>query len=118
MLVRRGGRLAFALALALAGCAAPEQVADSGDQYAFRVARTPYSAARCITDNLKTRPGTKSEEKTLGDSGMEVVVRGSGGIQAVAKILRDGTFSSVNVLVTRLISGDRNAFARSLVSGC
>ena len=49
---------------------------------------------------------------------MEVIVRNSGGVLAVAKILRDGIFSNVNVLVTRLIGGDRAAYARSLVSGC
>ena len=115
---RRLRSAAIAPSLALAGCAAQEPVADAGDQYAFRVARTPYSAARCIGENAKTRPGAKGEERTLGESGMEVVVRGSGGTLAVAKILRDGTFSSVNVLVTKLIGGDRAAYARSLVSGC
>lgn len=109
---------AIAPLLALAGCAAQEQIPDAGDQYAFRVARTPYSAARCIGENAKTRAGAKGEERTLGESGMEVVVRGSGGVLAIAKILRDGIFSSVNVLVTKLIGGDRAAYARSLVSGC
>lgn len=113
-------KVACALALALAGCATQEQqvVADAGDQYAFQVARTPYSAARCISQNAKARPGASGEERTLGESGMEVIVRGSGGTLAVAKILRDGTFSSISVLVTKLISGDRNAYARSLISGC
>jgi hypothetical protein len=110
--------MAFALTLALAGCAAPEQVPDSGEQFAFRVARTPYSAAMCIGRNAKTRPGAAGEERTLGESGMEVVVRGSGGVLAVAKILRDGTFSSVNILVTKRIGSDRSGFARALVAGC
>jgi hypothetical protein len=116
--LRPGPTVSVALTLALAGCAAQEQVADAGDQYVFRVGRTPYSAARCIGENAKTRPGAKGEERTLGESGMEVIVRASGGTLAVAKILRDGTFSSVNVLVTRLVGGDHAAYARSLVSGC
>ena len=122
-----GGRIAVVLPLALAGCAAQEQVADVGDQYAFRLARTPYSAARCINENAaKTRAGARGEERIFGESGMEVIVRGSGGVLAVAKILREGTpsavsagtFSSVSVLVTKLVSGDRAAYALSLVSGC
>ena len=110
--------VALALVFALAACAAPEPVADSGEQYAFRVARTPYAAAICIGRNAKARPGTAGEERTLGESGMEVVVRGSGGTLAVAKILRDGTFSNVNILVTRMIGSDRSGFARALVAGC
>jgi len=62
-----GGRIAVVLPLALAGCAAQEQVADAGDQYAFHLART---------------------------------------------------FSSVNVLVTRLVGEDRAAYPRSLVAAC
>lgn len=108
----------LAVVFALAACAAPEQVADSGEQYAFRVARTPYAAAICIGRNAKARPGTAGEERTLGESGMEVIVRGSGGVLAVAKILRDGTFSSVNILVTKMIGSDRSGFARALLAGC
>ena len=65
--LRPGPTVSVALTLALAGCAAQEQVADAGNQYAFRLART---------------------------------------------------FSSVNVLVTRLVGEDRAAYAPSLVAGC
>lgn len=110
------------LALALAGCAeAPERPADQGDRFAFRTAATPYSAAICIGRNAKGRPGVAGEERTLGASGMEVVVRsrsGSGGTLAVAQILRDGIFSSVSILVTRLIGSDRAGFANALMAGC
>jgi len=109
-------------ALALAGCAqAPERPPDQGDRFAFRTASTPYSAAICIGRNAKGRPGVAGEERTLGQSGMEVVVRsqsGSGGTLAVAQILRDGIFSSVSILVTRLIGTDRAAFANALMAGC
>ena len=103
----------------LAGCVEqPERPADPGEQYAFRMARTPYAAAICIGRNAKARPGAAAEERTLGESGMEVIVRASGAVLAVAKILRDGTFSSVNILVTRLAGSDRSGFARALVAGC
>ena len=102
---------------------------DSGDQFAFRLARTPYSAAMCIGKNAKARAGVAAEERTLGDSGMEVVVRGSGTTLAVAKIVRTATtgtgslssptaFSTVDVLVGKSVPGDRAEFARTLVSGC
>lgn len=90
---------------------------DSGDRFAFQIARTPYSAAMCIGKNAKARSAA-AEERLLGDSGMEVVVRGSGSTLAVAQIQRAGTFSDVNVLVGKSVSGDRAAFARSLVTGC
>jgi hypothetical protein len=117
--VLNGARTAALLALVVAGCApAPERPLDSGDRFAFQVARTPYSAAMCISKNARARTGAAAEERTAGDSGMEVVVRGSGSTLAVAQIRRSGTFSDVNVLVGSSVSGDRGAFARSLVAGC
>ena len=90
---------------------------DSGDRFAFQIARTPYSAAMCIGKNAKARSAV-AEERLLGDSGMEVVVRSSGSTLAVAQIQRAGTFSDVSVLVGKSVSGDRAAFARSLMAGC
>jgi hypothetical protein len=111
--------IAFLFVLTLAGCVEqPQRPADPGEQFAFRVARTPYAAAICIGRNAKARPGAAAEERTLGESGMEVIVRASGAVLAVAKILRDGTFSSVNIAVTRQAGGDRSGFARALVAGC
>jgi hypothetical protein len=91
---------------------------DSGERFAFQVARTPYSAAMCIGKNARARSGAFAEERLLGDSGMEVVVRGSGATLAVAQIQRAGTFSDVNVQVGKSVSGDRAAFARSLIADC
>ena len=110
---------AASLAL-VTGCApAPERPPlDPGDRFAFQVARTPYSAAMCIGKNAKARPGATAEERTLGESGMEVVVRSSGSTLAIAQIQRAGTLSDVSVLVGKSVSGDRGAFARSLVAGC
>lgn len=105
--------------LTLAGCVEqPERPADAAEQFAFRVARTPYAAAICIGRNAKARPGAAAEERTLGESGMEVIVRSSGAVLADAKIQRDGTFSSVNIVVTRQAGTDRSGFARALVAGC
>ena len=110
---------AFLFAWMLAGCVEqPERPAEPGEQFAFRVARTPYAAAICIGRNAKARSGAAAEERTLGESGMEVIVRSSGAVLADAKIVRDGTFSSVNVVVTRQAGGDRSGFARALVAGC
>ena len=52
---------------------------------------------------------------------MEVVVRfGSrvGGTLAVAQVIRDGIFSKVSILVTKLIGAERESFARALVTDC
>ena len=105
--------------LTLAGCVEqPERPADPGEQFAFRVARTPYAAAICIGRNAKARPGAAADERTRGESGMEVIVRSSGAVLADAKIQRDGTFSIVNIVVTRQAGSDRSGFARALVAGC
>ena len=55
------------------------------------------------------------------ETSMEVVVRfGSrvGGTLAVAQVIRDGIFSKVSILVTKLIGAERESFARALVTGC
>ena len=114
--------LAPFLVLALSGCApTPERPVDPGERFAFRTARTPYSAAICIARNAKGRPGVAAEERLLGETSMEVVVRSggrSGATLAVAQIIREGVFSSVSILVTALIRAEREGFARALVAGC
>lgn len=114
--------LAPFLVAALSGCApTPERPVDPGERFAFRSARTPYSAAICIARNAKERPGVAAEERLLGERSMEVVVRSgsaSGGTLAVAQIVRDGVFSSVSILVTALVRAEREGFARALVAGC
>lgn len=113
---------ALLLALALSGCApTPERPVDPGERFAFRTARTPYSAAICIGRNAKGRPGVAAEERLLGETSMEVIVRSggaSGGTLAVAQVIRDGVFSSVSILVTSLIGAERGGFARALMAGC
>lgn len=110
---------ALLLPFALSGCVQPpERPADEGARFAFRSASTPYSAAICIGRNAKGRAGVAGEERTFGDSGMEVIVRSRGGTLAVAQIVRDGIFSSITILVTRLIGADRGGFARALMAGC
>jgi hypothetical protein len=116
---RREARIAIlATALALAGCPAPlERPEEQPPQYSYRVASTPYAAAICIGRNAKAR-GQSAEERTYGESGMEVIVRGSGTPLATARIVRDGTFSSVSMTVTPQAPGDRGAFSRALMAGC
>jgi len=110
--------------LGLAGCAqTPEQALDQGERFNFTSAHAPYSAAICIGRNVKARGGGMSaEERLLGESDMEVVVRDSPGTRgdtlAVAQIRRGNPLSTVAVSVTRSVRGDRQAFARQLMSGC
>jgi hypothetical protein len=103
--------------LALAGCPAPLERPEAPPQYSYRIASTPYAAAICIGRNAKAR-GQSAEERTYGDSGMEVIVRGGGTPFATARIVRDGTFSSVLMTVTPQAPGDRGAFSRALMAGC
>lgn len=110
--------------LGLAGCAqTPEQAIDRGERFNFTSAHTPYSAAICIGRNAKARGGgVSAEERLLGESDMEVVVRDSPGTRgdtlAVAQIRRGNPISTVTVSISRSVRGDRQAFARQLMSGC
>ncbi len=108
------------LALLFSGCApTPERAPDQGDRFTFRTAHTPYSAAICIARNARGRAGTTAEERTVGDSSTEVIVRVRGGeALAVARVDNDGTFSNASVLVTAAVRSDREAFARQLMQGC
>ena len=115
--------LASLLVVGMSGCAPtpPERPVDPGERFAFRTARTPYSAAICIGRNAKGHSGVAAEERLLGESSMEVIVRSggaSGGTLAVAQVIRDGVFSSVSILVTRLIGAGREGFARALMADC
>ena len=108
------------LGLLAAGCApTPERPVDQGDRFTFRTAHTPYAAAICIARNARGRAGTRAEERTVGDSSTEVVVRASGGeALAVARVDNDGTFSKASVLVTQAVRAEREGFARQLMQGC
>jgi len=110
--------VAILATLLLAGCPAPlERPEAPPPQFAYRIAATPYTAAICIGRNARSR-GAAAEERTHGDSGMEVIVRGAGGPLATARILRDGSFSNVSLAVTPLAPGDPAAFARGLMASC
>jgi hypothetical protein len=115
---RSAARIAILTTLALAGCPAPlERPEAPAPQFAYRIAATPYTAAICIARNARAR-GNAAEERTYGESGMEVVVRGTAGPLASARILRDGSFSNVSVTVTTSGPGDRAAFSQALLAGC
>jgi len=111
---------AFCLVLLAAGCApTPERPADRGEQFTYRIANSPYAAAICIARNARARAGNTAEERTVGASSTEVIVRGRGGeTLATARVDNDGTFSSAAVLVTPAVRADREGFARQLMQGC
>ncbi len=115
---RREARIAIlASTLALAGFPAPlERPEAQPPQFSYRLAATPYTAAICIARNARAR-GAGAEERTHGDSGMEVIVRSTAGPLATARIQRDGSFSNVSMVVTTLVA-DREAFARALMASC
>ncbi len=116
------GVLAWSLMLGIAGCAQAPQERVEGEQFTFKTARTPYTAAICIARNAKSRSGDiAAEERLLGESSMEVIVRSlgwTGGTLAVAQVHRDGVLSTVSIWVTNLIRADREGFARQLMTDC
>lgn len=108
--------------LLIAGCAtAPEGLLDQGERFEFSTARTPYTAAICIARNANGMGGgIAGQERTLGDSSTEVVVRPSRGARdtiAIVQIHYVGPLSKVTVSVNRSQSG-RAAFAKRLMDGC
>lgn len=114
--MRRAGAL---LALLAAACAPAPERADPGDRFAMRTALTPYAAAICIARNARQGAGAVAEERTVGESSTEVVVRAAQGeTLAVARVDHEGTFSRASVLVTPAVRGDRERFAHRLMSGC
>ncbi len=109
--------------LAVAGCAtSPEGVTREGAQFDFSVAQTPYSAAICIARNAKAMGnGIVGEERLLGESSTEVVVRPASGSRdtlATAQIHRDGVLSKVSVHVGSGVRSDAKGFANRLMAGC
>ncbi len=112
-------RPAALLALLAAACAPAPERPDPGDRFTMRTALTPYAAAICIARNARGGAGTTAEERTVGKSSTEVVVRaGRGETLAVARIDHEGTFSSATIQVTPAVRADREGFARALMSGC
>ena len=112
--------LAWLLLLGIAGCAqTPQPGVEDGAHFNFRTARTPYSATFCIARNAKSRSGNITpEERLLGETSMEVIVRSRGETLAVAQVHRDGLFSTVSIRVTTSIRSDREGFARQLMADC
>lgn len=103
---------------AVTGCAqAPERPPAP---HVFETARTPYSAAICIARNAKRLPGLTAEERLLGTSGWEVIVRTSGadGTLAAAEAHNRGTGSVVSLRIMSAPNRDPEAFARILTADC
>ena len=112
--------LTWLLVLGIAGCAQPPKPGvEDGEVFSFKTTRTPYTAAICIARNAKSRPGNMTaEERLLGETSMEVIVRSRGETLAVAQVHRDGLFSTVSVRVMTSIGSDREGFARQLMADC
>lgn len=117
--MKRPGVWPWFVILATAGCAqAPERERTT---YTFESGRTPYSAAICIARNAKRMPNVTAEERLLGASAWEVIVRASGGSEetlAMAEARNRGTGSFVSLRVRSAPDGDPEAFAHSLMTDC
>lgn len=112
-------RWPWILALATAGCVQAPHVAR--EPFMFESGRTPYSAAICISRNAKSLPDVTAEERLLGESAWEVVVRESTGAAstlAVAEAHNRATGSLVSLRVMRSQRGEEAAFARRLLADC
>lgn len=108
--------------LLTAGCAtSPEGLLDRGDRFDFETLRRPYAAAICIARNANAMGGgIAAEERMLGESSTEVVVRPSRGASdtiAIVQIHYVGPQSKASVSVNRSRS-DRAAFAKRLMGDC
>lgn len=112
--------LGWLVLLGISGCAqTPQPRVEDGEQFSFKTARTPYSAAICIARNAKGRPGNlTAEERLLEETAMEVIVRSRGETLAVAQVRRDGQFSTVSIRVMTSVRSDREGFARQLMADC
>jgi outer membrane lipoprotein SlyB len=112
--------LAWLLLLGISGCAqTPQPRVEDGENFNFKTARTPYSAAICIARNAKGGPGNlTAEERLLEETSMEVIVRSRGDTLAVAQVRRDGQFSAVSIRVMASVRSDREGFARQLMADC
>ena len=89
--------------------------------FTFESGRTPYAAAICIARNAKSLPNVTAEERLLGDSAWEVIVREStrsADTLAVAEAHDRGTGSAVALRVTSSQPGDPITFARRLMVDC
>lgn len=112
------------LLLGITACVQVPERPDEGTRFDFNIPQTPYTAAICIARNARNRlPNVAAQERLLGESSMEVVVRtlgNPGGTLALAQIHHDraGSTVSISILVTPLVRRDREAFARQLISGC
>ncbi|HEX6003782.1 MAG TPA: hypothetical protein VFZ14_07285 [Burkholderiales bacterium] len=105
--------------LASAGCVqAPP--ATSTEPFTFESGRTPYSIAICIARNAKRLPGITAEERLLGVSGWEVVVREAAGSDAlaVAEAANRGSGSALSLRVIQAPDRNPRAFAERLIADC
>lgn len=100
-----------------AGCVQPPAVAPART-YTYESGRTPYSAAICIARNARKLANVAAEERLLGESAWEVVVRTGTDTLAIAEVRNRGAGSVVSIRPTASPRGDPGAFAQSLMADC
>lgn len=105
--------------LACAGCVQPPAPpTPPAKPFLFESGRTPYSAAICIARNAAKLANIAAEERILGESAWEVVVRAGTVTVAVAEAHNRGAGSLVTLRVARAYRGDPAALAQRLLSDC
>lgn len=117
---RRNGP-AYVVVLVLLGACAPvaERPPEESMPHVLQTVRSPYAAAICIARNARRTAGWTAEERTVGTSSTEVIVRSAdGGMLARARVDDNGTFSKTSVHVSPAVRSDHEAFARGLVHDC
>ena len=112
--------LTAVLAMLANGCGeAPVQKPAAAARYIYDTGQTPYSAAICIARNARqSSDSIQAEERLVGDSATEVIVRANGERLSVVQIRRSGVKSSVIIEVFRAPGNDSKGFARRLMNNC
>lgn len=112
---------AAVMMLVLGGCAtSPEDVSQNGERFDYTTPLTPYAASICIARNARSySAGSSGEERLLGKSSTEVVMRAGGDTLATAQIhTSDSVMSKVTIWVSRSVRSDRQSIAKHLMIKC
>jgi len=112
------GLFTLLLIILVSGCGeAPVQ--KPAQRFIYETGQTPYSAAICIARNARrSSESVQAEERLLGDSSTEVVVRSQGETLAVAEVVREGIKSRVSIRVIQSPENNPRSFARLLMTNC
>jgi len=114
------GMLTLLLIIVVYGCGeAPMRKPKVAERFTYETGQTPYSAAICIARNARrSSEAIQAEERLIGDSSTEVVVRSDGETFAVAEVVREGVKSRVSIRVIQAPGDDPRAFAQLLMTNC